>query len=326
MEYVRLGKTGLQVSRLCLGCMTYGVPERGTHPWTLPEDQSRPFIKKALEHGINFFDTANMYSDGTSEEIVGRALRDFAKRDDVVIASKVYNRMHPGPNGAGLSRKAILREVEASLTRLGTDYLDLYQIHRWDYNTPIEETLETLDGLVRAGKVRYIGASSMHTYQFARALYTTDAHGWTRFSTMQNHYNLLYREEEREMLKFCQEEGVGVLPWSPLARGRLTREWGTDTPREQSDDALKRLYAKTEDADRAVVEAVGRVAKRHGVPYAQIALAWLLSRSAVTAPIVGASKPQHLEDAIAALELVLSDDDKKELEAAYIPHVVAGYV
>ncbi len=326
MEYVRLGKTGLQVSKLCLGCMTYGVPDRGAHPWTLPEDQSRPFIKRALDAGINFFDTANSYSDGTSEEIVGRALRDFAKRDDVVIATKVHTRMHPGPNGAGLSRKAILREVDASLKRLGTDYIDLYQTHRWDYGTPIEETLETLDSLVKSGKVRYIGASSMHAYQFSRALHVSDSNGWARFATMQNHYNLLYREEEREMLKLCAEEGIGVIPWSPLARGRLTRDWGADTAREKSEQVLTTLYSRTEAADRQVVEAVGDIAKRLGVPHAQVALAWLLRKPVVTAPIIGASKPQHLEDALGALTLSLSDDDLKALESAYTAREVVGFV
>jgi aryl-alcohol dehydrogenase-like predicted oxidoreductase len=324
MKYVRLGKTGLQVSRLCLGCMTYGVPERGAHPWTLPEDQGRPFIKRALELGINFFDTANTYSDGTSEEIVGRALRDFTKRDDVVIATKVYFRMHEGPNGNGLSRKAILREADASLKRLGTDYIDLYQIHRWDYATEIEETLEALDSLVRAGKVRYIGASSMHAFQFAQALSVSDAHGWARFVTMQNHYNLLYREEEREMLKLCSKEGIGVMPWSPLARGRLTRDSTADTSREKSDEVIAKLYSGTEQADRKIVTAVGNVAERHGVPRAQVALAWLAGR--VMSPIVGASKPHHLEDAVAALSLVLTEEDKRELEEFYVPHAVAGHV
>lgn len=325
MEYVRLGRSGLQISRLVLGCMTYGEPNRGKHEWTLGEAASRPFIKQALDAGINFFDTANQYSDGTSEEIVGRALLDYAKRDDVVIATKVYFRMHEGPNGAGLSRKAIMREIDASLKRLGTDYVDLFQIHRWDYETPIEETLEALHDVVKAGKARYLGASSMHAYQFAKALYTADLHGWTRFVSMQNHYNLLYREEEREMMKLCQSEGIGVIPWSPLARGRLTRPVGIVTAREQTDLVLKNLYTKTEDADRKVIEAVEAVAKARGVPQAQVALAWVAQKSPVTAPIIGASKPQHLTDAVAALTLALSAEEIAQLEAAYVPHEVAGF-
>ncbi|KVU83808.1 aldo/keto reductase [Burkholderia ubonensis] len=325
MEYVRLGSTGLQVSRLCLGCMTYGVPERGTHPWTLDEAASRPFIRQALDAGINFFDTANMYSDGTSEEIVGRALRDFAKRDDVVIATKVFHRMRPGPNGAGLSRKAILTEIDHSLKRLGTDYVDLYQIHRWDYHTPIEETLEALHDVVKAGKARYIGASSMHAWQFSKALYTSKLNGWTQFVSMQDHLNLLYREEEREMLPLCADQGIAVLPWSPLARGRLTRDWDASSERLQSDAYGRTLYEVYADNDRAIVEAVATIARARNVPRAQVALAWLLQKSGVTAPIIGASKARHLDDAVAALSLELSAEELAALEAPYVPHAVAGH-
>ncbi|HTJ98421.1 MAG TPA: aldo/keto reductase [Bordetella sp.] len=325
MEYVRLGKTGLQVSRLCLGCMTYGVPDRGTHPWTLDEAETRPLIRQALDAGINFFDTANSYSDGTSEEIVGRTLREFTERDDVVIATKVYYPMRKGPNGGGLSRKNLMREIDNSLRRLGTDYVDLYQIHRWDDHTPIEETLEALHDIVKAGKARYIGASSMYAWQFAKALYTADLHGWTRFVSMQNHYNLLYREEENEMLGLCAAEGIGVVPWSPMARGLLTRDWDEGTQRTSSDKTMARLYGNTQDADRRVVQAVGEVAAGRGVPRAQIALAWLLQRPVVTAPIIGASKPQHLVDAVAALELKLSPDEVNRLEEAYVPHRAANF-
>ncbi|KVU71392.1 alcohol dehydrogenase [Burkholderia ubonensis] len=325
MEYVRLGSTGLQVSRLCLGCMTYGVPERGTHPWTLDEAASRPFIRQALDAGINFFDTANMYSDGTSEEIVGRALRDFAKRDDVVIATKVFHRMRPGPNGAGLSRKAILTEIDHSLKRLGTDYVDLYQIHRWDYHTPIEETLEALHDVVKAGKARYIGASSMHAWQFSKALCTSKLNGWTQFVSMQDHLNLLYREEEREMLPLCADQGIAVLPWSPLARGRLTRDWDASSERLQSDVYGRTLYEAYADNDRAIVEAVATIARARNVPRAQVALAWLLQKSGVTAPIIGASKARHLDDAVAALSLELSAEELAALEAPYVPHAVAGH-
>ncbi len=328
MEYRRLGNSGLKVSRLCLGCMSYGVPERGPHPWTLPEEQGRPFIKRALELGINFFDTANVYSDGTSEEITGRALRDFAKRDEVVLATKVHGKMGPGPNGGGLSRGAILTQLDASLKRLGTDYIDLYQIHRWDYETPIEETLETLHDVVKMGKVRYIGASSMFAWQFSRTLHLADKHGWTRFISMQNHYNLLYREEEREMLPLCAAEGIGVIPWSPLARGRLTRPWAADSSsgRIGSDVYGRTLYSKTEEADRLLVENLGIIAKGRGVPPAQIALAWLLHKPVVTAPIVGATKPHHLEDAVAAVALKLTPEDVAALEKPYSPRPVAGFV
>ena len=326
MEYKRLGKTGLEVSRLCLGCMSYGIADQGAHAWTLSEETSRPFIKKALDLGINFFDTANAYSAGTSEEIVGRALKDFAKRDEIVLATKVFNRMRPGPNGAGLSRKAIMSEIDNSLRRLGTDYVDLYQIHRWDYATPIEETLEALHDVVKAGKARYIGASSMYAWQFAKALYTADLHGWTRFATMQDYVNLLYREEEREMLPLCQAEGIGVIPWSPMARGRLTRDWNESTGRLQTDEFGKGLYAKTEAADRTIVEKVGEIAKARGVPRAQVALAWVLGKPAITAPIVGATKEHHLDDAVAALSLQLTSEETKALEALYVPHESTGFV
>lgn len=327
MEYVNLGRTGLRVSRLCLGCMTYGVPEAGTHAWTLDEAASRPFIQQALEAGINFFDTANVYSAGTSEEILGRALRDFARREEVVLATKVHGRMRDDPNGHGLSRKAILTEIDASLKRLGTDYVDLYQIHRWDRNTPVEETLEALHDVVRAGKARYIGASSMYAWQFAKALYVADLHGWTRFVSMQNHMNLLYREEEREMIGLCLDQGVGVIPWSPLARGKLARPWETEpsTKRAATDEFGKTLYTAAEDADRAVIEAVGTIARERGVPRAQVALAWLLHKLGITAPIIGASKPGHLEDALGALRLKLSDAEVAALEHPYVPHPVAGF-
>jgi aryl-alcohol dehydrogenase-like predicted oxidoreductase len=327
MDYVNLGKSGLKVSRICLGCMSYGVPERGSHPWSLTEEQSRPFFKRALELGISFFDTANAYSDGTSEEITGRALRDLAKRDEVVIATKVYFPMRKDPNGRGLSRKAILTEIDASLRRLGTDFVDLYQIHRWDYTTPIEETLEALHDVVKAGKVRYIGASSMHAWQFCKSLYLSDLRGWTRFASMQDHYNLLYREEEREMLKLCLAEGVGVMPWSPLARGLLAREWqkGSATKRAESDPYARKLYGQTEEADRKVIERVGEIATRRGIPRAQVALAWLLHKPAVTSPIVGATKPQHLEDAVAALAVKLSLEEIAALEEPYVPHPVVEF-
>ncbi|MET9765454.1 aldo/keto reductase [Streptomyces sp. NPDC006372] len=322
MQYVKLGSTGLDVSRICLGCMTYGLPDRGRHEWTLDEQASRPLIRQAVEAGINFFDTANVYSDGTSEEIVGRALRDFARRDDIVLATKVHGRMRPGPNGGGLSRKAIMTELDQSLTRLGTDYVDLYQIHRFDPHTPVEETMEALHDVVKAGKVRYIGASSMYAWQFSKAQYTARLNGWTRFVSMQNHYNLLYREEEREMLPLCADQGVGVLPWSPLARGRLTRDWGTTTERSATDTFGSNLY---QEGDRTIVEAVTRIATDRDVPRAQVALAWLLHQSTVTAPVVGASKPRHLEDAVAAVELQLSDKELEELESPYTAHPVAGH-
>lgn len=325
MEYTKLGTTGLDVSRLCLGCMTYGIPDRGNHAWTLDEPTSRPILRKAVEAGINFFDTANVYSDGTSEEIVGRALKDYARRDEVVIATKVHGRMRRGPNGAGLSRKAILAEIDASLTRLGTDYVDLYQIHRFDHDVPIEETLETLHDVVKAGKARYIGASSMYAWQFATMLHVSEANGWTRFSTMQNYLNLLYREEEREMLPLCAAEGIGVIPWSPLARGRLTRDWDDITERSQTDMFGKTLYAHSIEADRKVVEAVAAVALERGVPRAQVALAWVLAKPEVSAPIVGASSETHLDDAIAALAIGLTEAEIAHLEAPYVPHAIVGF-
>lgn len=322
MQYVKLGSTGLDVSRISLGCMTYGQPDRGNHEWTLDEEASRPLIRQALEAGINFLDTANVYSDGSSEEIVGRALRDFARRDEVVLATKVHGRTRPGPNGAGLSRKAILTEIDRSLARLGTDHVDLYQIHRFDPDTPVEETMEALHDVVKAGKARYIGASSMYAWQFSKMQYTAERHGWTRFVSMQNHYNLLYREEEREMLPLCADQGVGVLPWSPLARGRLTRDWDTVTERSATDVFGSRLYP---ESDRSVVEAVTRIAAERGVPRARIGLAWLLHRPGVTAPIVGASRPQHLDDAVAAVEISLSEKELTELESPYQPHPVSGH-
>src|SRR4051794_16777341 len=322
MQYTKLGKTGLDVSRLCLGCMTYGVPDRGTHPWTLDEEASRPFLRRAVELGINFFDTANSYSDGTSEEITGRALRDFAKRDEIVVATKVFFPWRKGPNGGGLSRKAIMTALDASLKRLGMDYVDLYQIHRWDDKTPIEETLEALHDLVKSGKVRYIGASSMYAWQLAKALYLADRHGWTRFAAMQNHYNLIVREEEREMLPLCAAEGVGVIPWSPMARGRLTRDWEESSSRSESDQIIKKLYTKTAEADRRVVERVAEIAQRRGVPRAQVALAWVLQKPVVSAPIIGASKPHHLEDAVAALSLGLTAEEITVLEEPYVPHPI----
>jgi 1-deoxyxylulose-5-phosphate synthase len=322
MKYTKLGRTGLDVSRICLGCMSYGDASRGGHQWVLTEEESRPFIRRAIELGINFFDTANVYSVGSSEEFLGRALRDFANRDEVVVATKVHGPMRQGPNGAGLSRKAILTEVDHSLQRLGTDYIDLYQIHRLDHRTPIEETLEALHDVVRSGKVRYIGASSMWAWQFAKALYVADAHGWSRFVSMQDHYNLLNREEEREMLPLCADQGIGVIPWSPLARGRLTRDWGESTNRSQSDAFGAHLY---HESDRGIVERVADVAKERGVPRAQVALAWMLSKPAVTAPIIGATKPHHLDDAVAAVELELSAEEVGRLEEPYEPHAVAGF-
>ena len=315
----------MEVSRICLGCMTYGDPSRGAHTWTLPEEQARPFIRRALELGINFFDTANTYSDGSSEEILGRAIHDFTNRDEVVIATKVYFPLRKGPNARGLSRKAIMANIDASLRRLGMDYVDLYQIHRWDYHTPIEVTLEALHDVVKAGKARYIGASSMYAWQFCKALYIADANGWTRFVTMQDHYNLLHREEEREMLPLCAAEKIAVLPWSPLARGRLARAWDEGTARLESDEYGKKLYTAATDSDRRVVERVGEIAQKRGVPRAQVALAWVLHKPVVTAPIVGASKQQHLDDAIAALSLELSAEEVAALEEPYVPHPVVGF-
>jgi len=330
MEYVNLGKTGLKVSRICLGCMTYGEATGALkdtrHAWTLSEEQSQPFLKQALDLGINFFDTANVYSSGASEEVLGRFLKANVQRENVVIATKVHFPMSEDPNGKGLSRKAILHELDESLRRLGTDYVDLYQIHRWDYETPIEETLETLHDVVKAGKARYIGASSMFAWQFAKALYLADKHGWTRFVSMQNHYNLLYREEEREMMGLCAAEGIGVIPWSPLARGRLTRAWEAEsTKRSETDKVSKTLYAKTEDADKAVVDRLGEIAEQRGVPRAQVAMAWMLAKPVVTSPIVGASKPGHLEDAVAALSVKLTPEEMAALEEPYVPHPTLGF-
>jgi aryl-alcohol dehydrogenase-like predicted oxidoreductase len=305
--------------------MTFGAPDRGAHTWTLDDGASRPILRAAVEAGINFFDTANVYSDGTSEEIVGRALKEFIPREEAVIATKVHGRMRRGPNGAGLSRKAIMHEIDASLKRLGTDYVDLYQIHRFDYDVPIEETLEALHDVVKAGKARYIGASSMYAWQFATMLHVAEANGWTRFSTMQNHLNLLYREEEREMLPLCLAEGIGVIPWSPLARGRLTRDWNEATERSQTDEFGASLYAHTLDADRRVIEAVKTVAAEHGVARAQVALAWVLTQPGISAPIIGVSKLSHLEDAVAALDLTLTDGDTALLQQGYVPHAVVGF-
>jgi aryl-alcohol dehydrogenase-like predicted oxidoreductase len=322
MEYVRLGSTGLQVSRICLGCMSYGEPTRGNQTWSLGEDDARPFFVRAIEAGINFFDTANVYSAGSSEEITGRALAELTTRDEVVIATKVHGEMHPGPNGMGLSRKAILSEIDASLRRLGVDYVDLYQIHRWDPFTPIAETMEALHDVVKAGKARYLGASSMYAWQFSKAQYTADANGWTRFVSMQNHYNLIYREEEREMLPLCADQGVGVIPWSPLARGRLTRDWDDRSTHRSAGDAFGRnLYP---DSDRAIVDEVAKVAAERGASRAQVGLAWFRARDVVSAPIIGATKLQHLEDAIDSVDLQLSTEEIARLEAPYTPHAVAG--
>jgi len=325
VEYVKLGNSGMDVSRLCLGCMSFGVPERGSHSWVLDEEGSRPIIKRALGLGINFFDTANVYSDGTSEEIVGRALKDFANRDEVVLATKVHGRMHKGPNGAGLSRKAIMSEIDNSLKRLGTEYVDLYQIHRWDYDTPIEETMEALHDVVKAGKARYIGASSMYAWQFLKAQHIAEKNGWTKFITMQNHLNLLYREEEREMLPLCKEEKIGVIPWSPLARGKLTRNWDDTTTRSETDEFGKTLYAQTAAADKMVVEQVAYIAERRGVSRAQIALAWVLQKETIASPIIGSTKMSHLEDAVNALAVTLTEEEIKMLEEPYIPHPVLGF-
>ena len=325
MNYTNLGKTGLKVSRICLGCMSYGLKDERV--WGLDEEHGRPFIKRALELGINFFDTANMYGTGKSEEVLGRALRDFAKRDEVVVATKVYFPMRSDANGGGLSRKAIMTEIDHSLRRLGMDYVDLYQIHRWDYDTPIQETLEALHDVVKSGKVRYIGASSMFAWQFCKALYLADLHDWTRFISMQPHYNLLNREEEREMLPLCLAEGIGVLPWSPVARGRLARAWETQTStvRGQTDEYGKKLYSATEDLDKQVVDCVGEIAKSREVSRAEIALAWLLHKPAVTAPIIGATNLHHLEEAVAALDVKLSEAEIGALEAPYVPHPIAGF-
>src|SRR5947208_10967721 len=312
MEYVRLGNTGLKVSRLCLGTMTYGTP--AWRPWVLDEAASRPFFARAIEHGFNFFDSADMYSRGVSEEVTGRALKDLARRDDLVIATKAFYPVVDGPNRGGLSRKHLFDAIDSSLSRLDTDYVDLYQIHRFDRDTPIEETLEALHDIVKAGKARYIGASSMFAWQFMKMLAASDAHGWTRFVSMQNYVNLLYREEEREMLPLCRDEGIGVIPWSPLARGRLTRDWDAASVRSENDGFGRTLYAQTADADRKVAEALAAVASRLGRPRAQVALAWVLAKSEVTAPIIGATRLEQLDDAVAALSLVLAPEDIAELE------------
>ncbi|MCP1437896.1 aryl-alcohol dehydrogenase-like predicted oxidoreductase [Erwinia persicina] len=323
MKTLPLGNTDLTVSRLCLGCMTYGEPQRGRHAWTLPEESSRPLIKQALDAGINFFDTANSYSDGSSEEIVGRALKDYARREDIVLATKVY---FPMSNLAGgLSRASIMQSIDDSLTRLGTDYVDLLQIHRWDYNTPLEETLEALHDVVKAGKARYIGASSMYAWQFAKALYTADRHGWTRFVSMQDQYNLIQREEEREMHPLCQAENIAVLPWSPLARGRLTRPWGETTARTASDEYGSTLYARSEENDGAIAQRVAAIAEARGVSRAQIALAWLLAKPVVTSPIIGASRAEQLADLVKAVDIELTQEEIAELESVYQPHHVVGF-
>lgn len=331
MDYVNLGNTGMKVSRICLGCMTYGSPATGKampgrQVWALNEAESQPFFRQALDLGINFFDTANVYSSGDSEIVLGRFLKGGVRRESVVVATKVHGLMREEPNGRGLSRKAILFELDASLRRLQTDYVDLYQTHRWDYGTPIEETLDALHDVVKAGKVRYIGASSMYAWQFAKALYLADKHGWTRFVSMQNHMNLIYREEEREMLPLCREEKIAVLPWSPLARGRLARPWqGESTRRLETDAFGKSMYSRTEDADRKVIDQLGQVAGQRGVSRAQLALAWLLAKPGVTAPIVGATKPNHLEDAVAALSISLAPEEMRALEEPYAPHPVLGF-
>src|SRR5689334_10609025 len=320
MDRVKLGTSDLEVSSIILGCMSYGDPDRGTHPWSLPEDQSRPFIQQALDAGITTFDTANMYSDGSSEEIVGRALADFARREDVVIATKLFYPMGGDPSTGGLSRTAVLTQIDESLRRLGTDYVDLYQIHRWDPEVPIEETMEALDEVVRSGKARFIGASSMYAWQLAQAQHAADLNGWTPFISMQDQYNLVQREEEREMHPFCLDEGIGVIPWSPLARGRLTRDWDDlSTPRSEGDAVAKGYYRQAEDSDRAIAAAVGAIAAERGVSRAQIALAWVRQHDVVTAPIVGATKPLHLSDAVASLEITLTDEEIARLEEPYVP-------
>jgi 1-deoxyxylulose-5-phosphate synthase len=326
MEYRKLGRTGLTVSRICLGCMSFGIAGRGQHEWSLTEEESRPYFRQAIEAGINFFDTANIYSAGTSEEFTGRALKEYALRDEIVIATKAYFAWRGAPNTSGLSRKALFEAVDASLKRLGTDYIDLYQIHRWDAATPIEETMEALHDIVKSGRVRYIGASSMSAWQFSKAQYTARLNGWTEFAAMQNQVNLLYREEEREMLPLCEDMGVGVIPWSPLARGLLTRDWNEQTKRSETDAFAKSMFAATEAQDRAIVEEVARIAAARAVPRAQVALAWLLAKPVITAPIIGATKPHHLADAVAALAVKLTEDEIKALEAPYMPRPVTGII
>lgn len=324
MDYVKLGNTGMDVSRICLGCMSFGDAENWLHKWVLDEENSRPLIRRALELGINFFDTANIYSLGKSEEILGRALKEYANRDDVVIATKVHQKMREGPNGGGLSRKAILSEIDKSLARLGTEYVDLYIIHRWDYATPIEETMEALNDVVKAGKARYIGASAMHAWQFQKALHVADTHGWTRFVSMQNHLNLLYREEEREMMPLCREEKIGVTPYSPLASGRLTRDWSETTKRLETDEIAKSKYGPTAEADKLVVERVAEVAAKRGLPRAHVALAWLLGQRPVSAAVIGATKLSHIEDAVAAAAVKLTSEEMAYMEEPYVPHKVVG--
>lgn len=325
MEYVKLGNTGMDVSRICLGCMGFGVPERWElAPWVLNEEQSFPIIKKALDSGINFFDTANIYSLGGSEEVLGKALKKYANRDEVVIATKVFNQMHEGPNGQGLSRKAIMSEIDKSLKRLDTDYVDLYIIHRWDYNTPIEETMEALHDVVKSGKARYIGASSMFAWQFQKALHVAEKNGWTRFVSMQNHYNLMYREEEREMLPLCKEEKIALTPYSPLASGRLVRDWSVTTNRTESDKIAVTKYGATIDVDRPIYDRVAELAEKKGLSKTQIALGWMLQKA--TAPVIGATKISHIEDAVSALPVTLTDDEVAYLEEPYVPHKIVGHV
>ncbi|AZZ49315.1 aldo/keto reductase [Rathayibacter rathayi] len=325
MDSTRLGSSGLQVSSIVLGCMSVGAPDRGAHGWSMSEEESRPFLRRALDVGITTFDTADVYSDGTSEEFVGRALADFAVREEVVIATKVHGRMRPGPNGGGLSRRHLLSAIDDSLRRLGTDYVDLYQIHRWDPETPIEETMQTLHDVVRSGKARYIGASSMWAWQFAKAQYTADLGGWTRFVSMQDQYNLIQREDERELHPFCLDQGVGVIPWSPLARGRLTRDWGATTVRTETDVFGGTLYRQQEEADRRTAAAVARIAEERGVSRAQVALAWVRQQEAVTAPIVGATRLRHLDDAVASLDLELSAAELAALGTDYLPRANEGF-
>ena len=324
MEYVKLGHSGLEVSRICLGCMSFGDPEKWIHSWVLNETDSRKIIKKALDLGINFFDTANVYGLGASEEILGRALKDYAVREEIVIATKVSGQMHEGPNGGGLSRKSIMYEVEQSLKRLDTDYIDLLYIHRWDYHTPIEETMCALNDLVKSGKVHYLGASSMYAWQFQKAQYIAEQNGWTEFSVMQGHYNLLYREEEREMNPLCQDMGVALVPYSPLAAGRLTRDWNSDSKRAQEDQVAKRKYDSTQDADQKIVERVSKIAQKYQVTRSQVAVAWLWSKG-VTAPIVGITKEKYLDDFVGALDVQLSQEDIEYLEECYIPHAIMGH-
>ena len=326
MKYVNLGRSGLKVSRLCLGCMSYGEPERLPQPWSLDEKASRPLIRQALEAGINFFDTANIYSGGSSEEITGKALREMARRDEIVVATKTFFPWRNSPNTGFLSRKAIFQSIDDSLMRLGMDYVDLFQIHRFDYSTPVEETMEALHDVVKAGKARYIGASSMEAWRFAKMQHTAERNGWTRFITMQPQYNLLYREEEREMLPLCEDQGIGVIPWSPMARGRLTRDWSVTSRRTQNDAFALKMYENAALLDKPVIDVVASIAEKHSVPRAHVAIAWLLSKSVITAPIIGATKPEHLSTAISALDFSLSDAEITELEVRYLPHPVDGII